>query len=91
MTSMTVDAAKNIGIAVALGLVVVMVLMAWLIKNVTVKLISVLIVAGLAFGVWTQRSLAAGLRQQGQGSCRLGEHERRHVQFMGSDIDVSVP
>ena len=56
MTSMTVESAKNIGIGVAIGLVLLMVLMAWLVKNVTTKLISVLLLAGLAFGVWTQRT-----------------------------------
>ena len=46
MTSMTVESAKNIGIGVALGLVVLMVLMAWLVKNVTTKLLTVVILGG---------------------------------------------
>ena len=91
MTSMTVDAAKNIGIAVALGLVVVMVLMAWLIKNVTAKLISVLIVAGLAFGVWTQRTSLEDCAGKVKARAALGNTSDVTCTFLGSDIKVSVP
>ena len=91
MTSMTVDGAKNIGIAVALGLVVVMVLMAWLIKNVTAKLISVVIVAGLAFGVWTQRTSLEDCAGKVKARAALGNKSDVTCTFMGSDIEVSVP
>ena len=56
MISMTVESAKDVGIAAAVFLVVIMVLMFMLIKSVTTKLLSVIIVGGLALGVWTQRS-----------------------------------
>lgn len=91
MTSMTVDGAKNIGIAVALGLVVIMVLMAWLVTNVTAKLISVLIVAGLAFGVWTQRTSLEDCAGKVKDRAALGNTSDVTCTFLGSDIDVSVP
>ena len=56
MTAMTLESAENIGIAVAVGLVALMVVLAFVVKNVTMKLISILLVGGLAFGVWTQRT-----------------------------------
>jgi hypothetical protein len=56
MAAMTLDSAKNIGIAVAVGLIALMFAMAIVIKNITTKLISILLIGGLAFGVWTQRS-----------------------------------
>ena len=91
MTATTVDGAKNIGIAIALGLVVLMVLMAWLIKNVTAKLISVVIVAGLAFGVWTQRTSLEDCAGKVKARAALGNTSDVTCTFLGSDIDVSVP
>ena len=56
MTAMTLETAKNIGIAVAVGLVALMLVMAVVVKNVTAKLLTIVVVGGMAFGVWTQRS-----------------------------------
>ncbi|HVE18194.1 MAG TPA: hypothetical protein VNB52_03880, partial [Ilumatobacteraceae bacterium] len=56
MTALTLESAKNIGIAVAVALVALMLVMVFVIKNVTGKLISVVIIGGLAFGVWSQRA-----------------------------------
>ncbi len=91
MTSMTVESAKNIGIGVALGLVLLMVLMAWLVKNVTTKLISVLILAGLAFGVWTQRSSLQDCASKVEARAKLGDTADVTCTFLGSDIKVPVP
>ncbi|HEY0520097.1 MAG TPA: hypothetical protein VGC84_11445 [Ilumatobacteraceae bacterium] len=90
MIGMTLESAKNIGIAVAVGLVALMFVMAIIIKNVTTKLLSILIVGGLAFGVWTQRSSlqdcadrvkARGLAVGSEVTCS----------FLGSNIKVPGP
>ena len=91
MTSMTVDGAKNIAIGVALVLLVFMVLMAWLVKNVTTKLISILILAGLAFGVWTQRSSLEDCASKVKARAAVGDTSDLTCTFLGSDIKVSVP
>ena len=91
MTSMTVESAKNIGIGVALGLVVLMVLMAWLVKNVATKLISVLLLAGLAFGVWTQRTSLQDCATKVKARATLGNTADVTCTFLGSDIKVPVP
>jgi cobalamin biosynthesis protein CobD/CbiB len=91
MTSMTVESAKNIGIGVALVLVAVMVLMAWLVKTVTTKVISVLIFAGLAFGVWTQRTSLEDCAGKVKARAALGDTTDVTCTFLGSDIKVSAP
>ncbi|MGZ4679788.1 MAG: hypothetical protein ACXV98_07125 [Ilumatobacteraceae bacterium] len=88
---MTVESAKNIGIGVALGLVLLMVLMAWLVKNVATKLISVLLLAGLAFGVWTQRSSLQDCATKVKARAALGDTADVTCTFLGSDIKVPVP
>jgi hypothetical protein len=91
MTSMTVDSAKDIGIAAAVFLVVIMVLMFLMIKKFTGKLISVIIVGGLALGVWTQRSSLENCASKVRARAALGDTSDVSCSFLGSDIKVSVP
>ena len=79
MTAMTLESAKNIGIAVAVALVALMVVMALVVKNVTAKLISVVILGGLAFGVWTQRSSLQDCADKVKARVAARRHERRHL------------
>ena len=90
MISMTVESAKNIAIGVAAGFVVIMVLMAWLVKNVTTKLISVLLFAGLAFGVWTQRTSLEDCASKVKARAEVGDTTDVSCTFLGSDIKVPV-
>lgn len=91
MTAMTVESAKNIGIIVAMALIVLMVLMAWLIKSVATKLICVVIVGGLAFGVWTQRSSLQDCERKVSDRGVLGAQTAVTCSFLGSDIKVPAP
>jgi len=56
MLALSLDAAKHIAIVVVVVLVVFALVSAAAIKSVVMKLVSVLVLAGLALGVWTQRS-----------------------------------
>ena len=91
MTALTIDSAKNIGIAVAVALVALMFVMAVVIKNVTTKLITVLLVGGLAFGVWTQRTSLQSCADKVKARGLLGDTSDVTCSFLGSDINVSVP
>jgi hypothetical protein len=91
MIAMTVESAKNIGIAVAGGALVVMVVMAWLIKNVVTKVMSVVILGGLAFGVWTQRSSLETCANKVKDRALVGGVNEISCSFLGSDIKVPVP
>jgi hypothetical protein len=90
MTALTYETAKNIGIAVAVGLIALMVISAIVIKNITTKLITMLIIGGLAFGVWTQRSslqdCAGKVRDRGAVA-----NADVTCSFLGSDVNISVP
>jgi hypothetical protein len=90
VTALTYESAKNIGIAVAVALIALMVISAIVIKNVTAKLITIVIMGGLAFGVWTQRSslqdCADKVRDRGTA---VGSDVT--CSFLGSDVNISVP
>src|SRR3954447_10813337 len=56
MTALTLETAKNTGIGVAVGLIALMLLTAFVVKNVTVKLVSILIMGGCALVFGPRRS-----------------------------------
>jgi hypothetical protein len=88
MTAMTVDSAKNIGIAVAVALVMLMLLSAFVIKKATVKLLTIVILGGLAFGMWTQRSSLEDCAAKVKARGVLGDTTPVTCTFVGSDIKV---
>jgi hypothetical protein len=89
MTAMTLESAKNIGIAVAVALVVLMLVMTFVIKNVTIKLLIVVILGGLAFGVWTQRSSLQDCADKVKARGALGDTSDVTCTFLGTDIKVA--
>ena len=88
MTAMTLESAKNIGIAVAVGLVALMIVLAVVIKNVTTKIISILLIGGLAFGVWTQRSSLQDCADKVKARGVVGDTSDVTCSFLGADINV---
>jgi hypothetical protein len=88
MTAMTLESAKNIGIGAAVGLVALMVLLAIVVKNVTAKIISVVLVGGLAFGVWTQRSSLQTCADKVKARGVVGDTSDVTCTFLGYDINV---
>jgi hypothetical protein len=88
MTAMTLESAKNIGIAVAVGLVALMLVMAVVIKNVTTKIISILLIGGLAFGVWTQRSSLQDCADKVKARGVVGDTSDVTCSFLGSEVNV---
>jgi hypothetical protein len=91
MTAMTVESAKDIGIGVVVALIALMLVMAWLVKTVTTKLISVLVVGGLALGVWTQRSSLENCARKLNDSGALAENNDSTCSFLGADIKTPAP
>ena len=88
MTAMTLESAKNIGIAVSVGLVALMIVLAIVVKNVTAKLICILLIGGLAFGVWTQRSSLQDCADKVKARGVLGDTTDVTCTFLGSDINI---
>jgi hypothetical protein len=85
MLAIGVDAAKNIAIAVVLGFVLLSLFAASIIKNVTWKIITALIMIGFALGVWTQRS---SLQDCADIARATPSSASTTCTFFGSDVDV---
>ena len=91
MIAMTVDSAKSIGVAAAVALIAIMLAMVMLIKKVTGKLIAIVIVGGLAVGVWTQRSSLQDCADKVKARGALGATSGATCSFLGTDVKVSGP
>jgi uncharacterized membrane protein YqjE len=78
--------AKNIAIVGVIVLIVIAVFMAKNLAGISRKLLSLIIFAALAFGVWNQRqslqTCADQVRQSGQS---------RTCRFFGNDVTIDAP
>jgi hypothetical protein len=90
VTALTLETAKSTAIGVAVGLIALMLLMAFVVKNVTVKLISILVIGGFAFGVWTQRSSLQDCAEKVRARGVVGDTTNISCSFLGSDVKVSA-
>ena len=91
MIALTLDSAKSIGVAAVVALIAILLAMIMLIKKVTGKLIAIVIVGGLAIGVWTQRSSLQDCADKVKARGALGATTDVTCAFMGTDVKVSAP
>ena len=88
MLALGVDAAKNIGIAIVVGFVVLALVAASAIKNVTTKIFMALLLAGLALGVWTQRSRLQDCSQRVKDKAAVGDFSSTTCEFFGTEVHI---
>jgi hypothetical protein len=91
MTALTLETAESIGVAIAVGLLALMLVMAFVVKNVVAKLISIFILGGLAFGVWTQRAALHDCADNVRARGLLGATGNVTCSFLGYDVEISAP
>lgn len=89
MIALTVDAARNIAIGVLVALVLLAALTAKIIANITAKVIVLLVIVGLALGVWTQRASLGDCADRVEAEVRAGSTETT-CRFFGTDVNVPV-
>ncbi len=87
MLALTLEQAKAIALVVVIGLVLIAIAGAWVMKEVTQKVILVVVVGLVALLVWTQRSsldeCADKVREGGVGGDTT-------CSFFGQDIRIST-
>lgn len=81
---MSLEFAKNLAIVLVVLLVVLMLTAAWLAKKVVGKIIAVVLLGGLALGVWTERDDLRKCADQVSAST-VGTT----CTFFGSDIKIT--
>ena len=88
MTALPLESAKTVAIVVAVAFVAFAVISAWLIKNVVTKLIMVLLMAGLALGVWTQRTSLQDCADKATAQAEALDVTGLTCTFFGTEIEV---
>lgn len=93
MTALSVDSAKNIAIVVAVVFVVLSVLSAVIIKNIVMKLVAVVLLAGLALGAWSQRNSLSECADKATAEIENGTAGADSITctFFGTEIDIPAP
>jgi hypothetical protein len=82
------EGAKNLALGVAAGFVVLSIASAIIIKNIVTKLVSVLLMVGLALGAWTQRSNLQDCYQRAQERYDASVRPGLTCNFFGSDVTI---
>jgi protein-S-isoprenylcysteine O-methyltransferase Ste14 len=88
LLALTYGSAKNIAIVIVIGLAVIAVLMAKFVAGVSRKAVMLLICAGLALGVWTQRS---ALQRCADDVRSIPDGRIATCQFFGQEIEIKAP
>jgi hypothetical protein len=91
MFALSVDSAKNIAIGAAGVFVVFSLLSAWVIKNVVAKVITTVLMIGLAFGAWTQRTSLQECATKAQAAVQTGGAaavDKVTCKFFGNEVHL---
>lgn len=89
MTALSLESAKTIGIVIVLAFVAFAVISAWVIKNITMKIITVLLMVGLGLGAWTQRGSLQDCADKAKAKVDAGAAEGSITcEFFGTEVSV---
>ncbi len=89
MTALSLQSAKTLAIVIVIAFVAFAVLSAWVIKNVTMKIISIALLLGLGLGVWTQRGNLQDCADRAKAKVEAGlGTDAVTCTFFGSDVSV---
>ena len=82
------EARFNVAVALVIGFVALALVAASAVKNVTYKIVSVLFMAGLSLGVWTQRSNLQDCAQRVKNEQQIGQLGPTRCEFFGGTVNV---
>ena len=89
MTALSLQSAKTLAIVIAIAFLAFAVISAWVIKNVTMKIISILLLVGLGLGVWTQRTNLQDCADRAKAKVEAGLGSGSVTcTFFGSEVSV---
>lgn len=86
--ALTYGTAKNVAILIVVVLAAVALLMAKVMSNISRKAVALLICAGLALGVWTQRQ---SLQRCADSVREIPDGRVATCQFVGQEIEIRAP
>lgn len=91
VVAIDLDTAKNVGIAVVVGLVVLAILAAWVLKTVAQKVALVVILGLLGVLVWSQRANLDECADRVKATAATGFTEDTECTFFFQDVSIDAP
>lgn len=88
LTALTVANARHLAVAIVVALVVLVVVAASVISNVTAKIVTMLVLAGFALGVWTQRANLSDCAERARAKAAIGDTSPTACTFFGVEVEV---
>lgn len=88
---MTLDTAKNLAILLVIALIGGAFLVARFVKSVGAKAIIILMLGGMALGVWTQRQALVDCADEVTEKTLSGDFSSTQCTFFGTEVDVDIP
>ena len=88
VVALSYGSAKSIAILIVIALVAVALLMAKVMSNISRKAVAMLICAGLALGVWTQRQ---ALQRCADSVRSIPDGRTATCQFFGQEVEITAP
>lgn len=86
--ALSLTAARNLGLVVVIGLLVLSLIAFSVIRNVTAKIVTGLILAGLALGVWSQRDDLRDCANRIEQRVKAGDTSQLTCEFFGAKIHI---
>lgn len=91
MLALTFETARNTGLAILAGAVVVAVVIAWVVKAIVSKVIGLVLLAGVAVAVWSQRESLQDCADRVGTRLSAGAVDDTTCTFFGRDVTVASP
>lgn len=88
MLALDLGSARHLGIAIIVIFVVLAVVSATVIANITSKIVTMLLCAGFALGVWTQRTNLSDCAEIAKAKASVGDTSPTECTFFGVTVDV---
>ncbi len=88
MLSLTLDAAKNIGLGAVVVLAILALVVASVIRNVMVKVVTIVLVIGIGVAVWTQRTSLQNCAERAKDRVVAGSTSAVVCKFFNKTITV---
>jgi len=91
MVALEFGTAKNIAVAIVIGLAVLCLIVAAVIRTVTTKVVVIVALVGIGALVWTEREDLQDCGGRARGRAEAGDRREVTCSFLGQDIDVDLP
>ena len=91
MLALTLDTARNAGLAILAGAVVAAVVIAWVIRTIVSKLIALAVVAAVVIVVWSQRESLQDCADGVGATLAAGVLDDTTCTFFGRNVTVGSP